>query len=659
MKKRISILILALFVAITNFMPLNLQAKNNDIDAFNLIDMIINAEVDYGLSGAQLVVIHKGEIVKKDSYGYTNSYKNIVENGETVLDDVEVINREDRNKVTNETLFDLASNTKMYAGNYAIQYLVSRGELSLEDKIVDFFPEFTYKGIGVDQQSEMTIGHLLRHDSGFIASPKYHDNTFTGNLGNEDNPENWLYTQNEDEILEKLLLTPIEYNLDTKVRYSDVDFMLIGKIVEEVSGMAFDKFVLEKIYKPLGLNRITFNPLDNGFSAEETSSSELHGNTRDGRVFFNNYRTDVITGEVHDEKAYYSFAGVAGHAGLFGSASDIANLAQIMLTEGKANGYEVFTQETIDTIIQPSPLNDTYAYGWRRQGANKDYAWAFSKYASPQTIGHTGWTGTITQIDPENEIVIALFTNARNSPIMGPERNDFYTKGFNTNDYGTITTLVYEGLGFNEAFDSTQYVIDKIESTNITSASHKNSVRALYTVLKQLAISDDKAKQYVLDNLFEANLNEDFDTETLHLDINHLLNVDKSMLEDLLNKFDGANKFSRSNSDILNYAKLILNDLTATQEVVDAAYADLKSLVEDEKPEEIDLTNILYILGRIEELDETLYSQETYNPLKDLTNEVVEYLKGDTLIQKHVDNYYTKLANLYENLKYKEVIDRC
>lgn len=647
--KRLKLVLLQLLSVSLIMMGLvvNVNAEPRQNEMFELIDKIIEAEIDYGLSGAQLVVMHKGEVVKQTAYGYTNSYKNVYDsNGNSILDEYEVIERNKRNKVTNDTLFDLASNTKMYAGNYAIQYLISNGELSLETKVKDIYPEYSYQGIGVDGQAELTIGHLLRHDSGFIASPKYHDNTFLGNLGNGDNPENWLYSQDPDTILEKLLLTPLEFMPGEKVRYSDVDFMLIGKIVEEVSGLTFDEFLDKNIYEPLNLKNITFNPLENGFDKLDTTSSELHGNTRDGRVFFNNYLSEVVTGVVHDEKAFYTFKGIAGHAGLFGSATDIASLASLMLEGGVRDNKTYFTQATIDEFSKGSPLNDTYAYGWRRQGANNGYGWAFSNYASENTLGHTGWTGTITQIDPENDLVIALFTNARNSPIMGPDKNDFYTKAFRTNDYGTINTLVYEALNLGSDIDAVDYLINLIDeelNNNKDTASNRNELRALYTVLKDYAKTDEKALNYVSENLEKdiLSINDDLRAESKHLDLSHLA-TDKSELIRVIEENSDARY-----DDLKAYANLIVKDDTATQDVID----DLVSKLQVTEEVKVDLTNLNAIISKIDALDKTLYTSTSLKPLMDEYAKVQAYLANDNLQQNEVDAYTESLNALYNNLE--------
>lgn len=642
---------------ITAGLSLNINAQNDSNEMFGLIDKIIEAEIDYGLSGAQLVVMKDGEVIKQSSYGYTNSYNNVYDNnGESILGDYEVIKREERNPVTDDTLFDLASNTKMYAGNYAIQYLISKNILSLDTKVNEIFNEYKYNGIGVDGQSELTIGHLLRHDSGFIASPKYHDNTFTGNLGNKEGEENWLYTQDPDEILEKLLLTPLEYMPGEKVRYSDVDFMLIGKIVEKVSGLTFDQFLKDNIYGPLNLKNITFNPLENGFVKNNTTSSELHGNTRGGRVLFNNYLSEVITGVVHDEKAFYTFKGIAGHAGLFGSATDIASLANLMLEGGQRDNIEYFSQETIDEFSVGSALNDTYAYGWRRQGANNAYGWAFSNYADENTLGHTGWTGTITQIDPVNNIVIALFTNARNSPIMGPDKNDFFTKAFRTNDYGTITTLVYEGLNLGSDIDAVDYLINLIEeevSNNKDTISNRNELRALYTVLKDYAKSNDKALNYLLDNLESdiISINESLNNDAEHLDIGHL-DTNKDDLIALISKRDKG-----VNDKLYNYASLIVEDDTATQSIIDDLV--LKLTVEVEDVEEIvDISGLNSLMEKFNLIDKEKYTEESYNILLKEYEYAKDLLESKSYTQEQIDEATIKLQNAYDNLQLVKVVDK-
>lgn len=656
MNKRLNKIIMSSLSIIMLMIPtMNVNAESEaEVDYFDLADQIIEAETIYGLSGAQLVVIKDDEVVKSSSYGYVNNYQNVYDSsGDSILDKYELIPIEERTPVTEDTIFDLASNTKMYAANYAIQYLITRGELSLDDKVVDFFPEFKYVPYenAVDGQDKITIGHLLRHDSGFIASPKYHDNTVKTNVGQKEHggkeADNWLYCQDANQILEKLLETPLDFEPGTNVRYSDVDFMLLGKIVELVSGLPLDEFVEKNIYSPIGITNVMFNPLDHNVTKNNIAATELHGNTRDGRVLFNNGRTEVLQGTVHDEKAWHSFAGVSGHAGLYGNALDVAKLANLMLTEGKMNGVELFSQDTIEMFSQPSALNDTYGYGWRRQGENKDYGWAFSNYASADTLGHTGWTGTITQIDPKENLVIVLFTNARNTPIMGPDKNDFYTKYFRTNDYGTITTLVYEQLGLGNDEGELSFLRNLIEeeipNMNDT-VSNRNELRSLLHVLKANAFTDENFLDYLLsDNIQSAieQLNTTFDEDTVQLDTSMFTNIDKTELSNILNSIS---KFDPKDSYV-QLAELMINDNTFMQEQVDSV---TEKLMKSE--DKILLDHVTKLIDeRI--TDKQAYTAESFTSYDEAVEALSSYLNRNAYTYEELDSLYGEAVKALEALE--------
>ena len=244
-----------------------------------------------------------------------------------------------------------------------------------------------------------------------------------------------------------ILKTPLEYEPGSKTKYSDVDYMLLGLIVEKVSGKNLDTYMKEEFYRPLGLDRITFNPLQFGFKANEIAASELNGNSRDGAVTFSNNRVGTIQGTVHDEKAYYSMNGVSGHAGLFANALQLAKLAQVMLNEGGYGQNQFWNKTTQDLFVKPKDSNATYGLGWRREGDGL-YSWAFSPMADPSTVGHTGWTGTLTVIDPKEQMVIVLLTNKKNSPLLDNKKNpnNFFGDRFLINRYGMATSLVYRAL---------------------------------------------------------------------------------------------------------------------------------------------------------------------------------------------------------------------
>lgn len=650
--RKFLVFIITLFISALTFIPVNATEKNN---YFELIDEIIEAEVLYGLSGVQLVVMKENQIVKSSNYGYTSSYLNVYDEfGESILDQYEVIPLNERVPVKEETLFDLASNTKMYATNYAIQYLITKGKLSLDSKINEFFPNFAQpeidgKLIGAPGHDILDIGHLLRHDSGFIASPKYHDNTVLTNLGQQESgvDYNYLYTQDESEILDKLLSTPLEFEPGTVVRYSDVDFMLLGKIVELVSELPLDEFLDEYIYGPLGINNVMFNPLDKGIDARKIAATELNGNTRGGRVIFWNPRTEVLQGTVHDEKAWHSFAGVAGHAGLFGNANDIAKLASLMLNNGTANGIQIFDKQTIEAFSQPAPLNDTYGYGWRRQGNSKGYGWAFSDHASLNTLGHTGWTGTITQIDPQNDVIIVLLTNARNSPIMGPDKNDFFTKAFKTNDYGTITTLAYEALGLGNNIDGFKFVKDLAEKEIVNiekSISNRNALRSLLQVIKSMAIEDELARDFILNEDIVAviqKLNETFDNDTVHLDVSTLKTTNKDELIELveyLEKFDDKE---------IQFAKQLIEDVSSTQEQIDEMTLKLSNSIKLEL-----LDSAYHLVDELNNSNLTKFTEQSVKNVNDAKMALIRYLENDeyneSTLLSYIETFSVKISSLIE-----------
>ena len=468
----------------------------------DLLDDIIKSENNFGLSGAQLAVYKDGNLIKNDGYGYINNYKNLYdEKGNVIFDKYEVLPKEERTPVTTDTLFDLASNTKMYSTVFALQKLVSEGKVSLDTKISEIFPEFLEYTNDNKWKDNIDLRMVLSHVAGFAPDPQYHNEKFD-RVDQIPNGKNDLYSQEKSTTFDMIMRTPLQTKPDTDWAYSDADFMLAGFIVEKLTGVPLDQYVKENIYEPLGLNRITYNPLQNGFIKDELSSSELNGNTRGGRIKFNNVRTEIVSGEVHDEKAYYSMGGSSGHAGLFGSAQQIAYLAQAMIYDGNLNGVELFNKETIDQFTEKSDNLATQAKGgWRRKSEQGGAAVWYSKFAPAGTIGHTGWTGTNTMIDKENKITLSLNTNARNTPMMG-DADSFYTKNSNVSSYGLVSELVYRGLGLADDVSVDEVLINIINAEiegdyNGASPSKRNVIRSLIKVLEKRSVNNEVLLEFL------------------------------------------------------------------------------------------------------------------------------------------------------------------
>lgn len=416
--------------------------SNNKLDqkVTDLMETLLDEEVKENFSGGQISVIRDNEDIYDYHFGYVNNFE---KNGVAIP-------FEDRVKVDENTLFDLASNTKMYVTNYSLQKLVYDGKINIDDKVSKYFPEFKDdEKSPIKGKNEMTIRDILRHQAGFPADPQYHNNNYDKDDGNK-NGVNDLFSQDREKTLDMVMRTPLSYEPGSKSVYSDVDYMLLGFIVEKVTGQRLDKYFAENFAKPLNLRYTLFNPLENGFDKNQVAATELNGNTRDGAVDFLNIRKDTIQGEVHDEKAYYSMAGVSGHAGLFSNSRELAKLANIMLNEGRYKNIRFWDKKTQDEFTKASEVNPSYGLGWRRMADGK-YAWAFSNLASSNTIGHTGWTGTLTVIDPLERMTFVLLTNKKNGFVLDNKENPnyFYTDASMSGGYGAVSTLIYKALQDN------------------------------------------------------------------------------------------------------------------------------------------------------------------------------------------------------------------
>ena len=394
---------------------------------FDSVDSLIKHDIANGFPGAVLLVAYRGEIVHHKAYGYAHRY---APDGRELTQPI---------PMTKDTVFDLASNTKVFATTMAIMRLVEEHRLGLDTPLYEYLPEF--RGNGRDA---LTARHLLTHSAGL--APEVHFFTPENHLGPE------FYSQSAP-LTKELLLTrvPLEERYQVAMRYSDSSFMLLGILVERITGMPLDQYVEQSIYRPLGLTQSVFNPRQKLPEPTRFAATELQGNTRGGRVNFENVRTYTLNGEVHDEKAYYSMQGVAGHAGLFSTAAELAQLTQLMLNGGGLGDQYLFSETVLNQFIMPSAISDTTGLGFRR-AATGERRWQFGPYASERAFGHTGWTGTLSVIDPEHDLVIILLTNKRHTPIQhsidtnGKETINFVGQHYETGQYGSIVSLIYETI---------------------------------------------------------------------------------------------------------------------------------------------------------------------------------------------------------------------
>ena len=279
-------------------------------------------------------------------------------------------------RMTPDTIFDLASLTKVIATTTAVMQLVERGMISLEDPVADYWPEFKAHG-----KEDITVRELLTHYSGLRPDLDL-------------KPEWSGYETALPMIVEE---TPVAVP-GTRFIYSDINFETLGEIVRRVSGQPLEVFCAQNIFQPLGMKDTFFSPPPAVHDRIAPTQYQL-GET--GKMLW---------GEVHDPTAY-NMGGVAGHAGLFSTADDLAIFAQLLLNGGTYAGARVLSPLTVEKMTTPQAPPDAMilrGLGW---DIDSPYASNRGELYPLGSYGHTGWTGTSIWIDPVSRTYVILLTN--------------------------------------------------------------------------------------------------------------------------------------------------------------------------------------------------------------------------------------------------------
>jgi serine-type D-Ala-D-Ala carboxypeptidase len=276
-------------------------------------------------------------------------------------------------KVYTYTLYDLASLTKVIATTTATMICFDRKLFSLDDKVTKYIPQF-----GVNGKENIKIKNLLLHNSGLPAWKKFYGR----NLKYED-------------VLNEIFESTLEYKTGDKTVYSDLGIITLGKIIEKVTGTSLDVFCNNEIFVPLKMNSTFFIPND--------STKKLCAPTETD----NYWRMKTLQGEVHDETSAM-LNGVAGHAGLFSTTSDISKLMSVLMNKGKLNDQQFIKQSTVELFTKRYSDESTRALGW---DTKSDSGSSAGKYFSKNSFGHTGFTGTSVWSDPERNLFVVFLTN--------------------------------------------------------------------------------------------------------------------------------------------------------------------------------------------------------------------------------------------------------
>jgi CubicO group peptidase (beta-lactamase class C family) len=318
------------------------------------IDEAVKAALDHNdLTGCVILVLHRDRVVYRKAFG-----------NRAVLPQAE--------EMTSDTVFDLASLTKPIATAASIMILVERGKLNLSDRVAKHWPAF-----GANGKDKITVEQLLLHTSGLVADNDVID-----------------YANGREKALERIAQLPPASDPGAKFVYSDVGYIVLGELVERISGKPLDEFTAANIYKPLGMKETTFRP------TRDLRDRAAPTQKRDDRW---------LRGEVHDPRAH-ALGGVAGHAGLFSTADDLAIYARMLLHHGTLNNKRILSPQTVRLMTTPREVpRGLRAYGWDVQtaySANKG-----ERFPRNEGFGHTGFTGTSIWIDPSSDTAVIFLSN--------------------------------------------------------------------------------------------------------------------------------------------------------------------------------------------------------------------------------------------------------
>lgn len=322
-----------------------------------LDDVLKKAIADTAFPGAVVLVAKDGIIVYHKAFGtYDYSpYSRQIDTG---------------------TIFDLASVTKVIAATSAVMKLVDEKKIDLDDPVVKYIPRFGQNG-----KERITIRNLLLHNSGLIGWKRFYETCSTA-----------------EQLLDSVYASPLVYRTGDSTIYSDLGFITIGKLVEQVTGTTLDRYVGREFFSPLRMMNTLYNPPESKWN--RIAPTEIDTVWRKQKT--------PVRGKVHDENASV-LGGVSGHAGLFSTASDLAVMMQMIMNGGTYAGKRYLKEETIRLFTTRQSERSTRALGWDTRSI-EGYSSAGSLF-SPTSFGHTGFTGTSIWADPTRNLFVILLTN--------------------------------------------------------------------------------------------------------------------------------------------------------------------------------------------------------------------------------------------------------
>jgi CubicO group peptidase (beta-lactamase class C family) len=395
--KRTIILFMAALVAATAGVHGQNPERMSDASLRKRVDSIVEAAMAADLIPGAVVAIRKdGRMVYSKAYGVSQKY------------DFHHQLLRPAPETDTATLFDLASLTKVVGTTTSLMLLADRGLIGVDDPVSKYLP-----GFDTGTKKEITLRHLLTHTAGLYEwYPLFYR------------------SGHRDSTIRVVEGLPLRFPVGRQRRYSDLGFMLLGAIIEKVSGMRLDSFEMLNVFQPLGMVHTTYNPLRHGVATDIAATSP--GNPYEYRMVhdtslgfavpgldansWNGWRQYVLKGEVNDGNAWYSSEGISGAAGLFSTAGDIQRLVNMLMDGGRIGKRRFLPEAVIRTFLTPDSFRN--GLGWMMDPGN-----AFMKGAPPGSFGHTGFTGTSIAVVPGEHLSVIILINRQN---IGLQANGVY-----------------------------------------------------------------------------------------------------------------------------------------------------------------------------------------------------------------------------------------
>lgn len=329
--------------------------------------------------GAVALIQHRGEIVLRNFTGWAVA-----------------VPETERVPMTIDTIFDLASITKVVATTPSVLQLIAQNKVGLDEPLATHIPEFGSEGAKAD----ITIRNLLCHSSG-IASWRGPYTTGSG----------------IDHYITDLAASQPEAEPNTRVAYSCLGFILLGEVVRRVSGMPLNEYAKAHVFDPLDLKDTMYLPSPE--VRDRIAATELgndHEHPMAGADPVPGWRNYLLRGEVHDGNAWYGLHGISGNAGAFGTADDLLRYANMWLNGGELDGVRILPEEIVQEATREQTglraPNERRGLGWQMvPHPETEEEIASGRGLTPRAYGHTGFTGTSMWIDPDRELISILLTN--------------------------------------------------------------------------------------------------------------------------------------------------------------------------------------------------------------------------------------------------------